>query len=87
MTEEKSSRRQTHWAKTKNLTFAILVLWFIFSLALPWFARDLDAVTFLGFKLGYYMIVQGSLIAFVLLIVIQNMLQDKIDDEFGSGDR
>ena len=86
MTEDQSSRRQTHWAKTKSLTYTILVLWFIFALGLPWFARELDAVTFLGFKLGYYMIVQGSLIAFVLLIVVQNMLQDKIDDEYGMGE-
>ena len=43
-------------------------------------------MSFLGFQLGYYMVVQGSLIVFVLLIVIQNIMQDSIDDEYGSGD-
>lgn len=84
--EEKSARRQTHWAKTRNLTYVVLVIWFIFSLVLPWFAKDLDAMTFLGFKLGYYMVVQGSLIVFVVLIVVHNMLQDSIDNEYGSGE-
>ena len=74
-----------HWAKTRNLTYLILVIWFIFSILVPWFAKELDAFTFIGFKLGYYFIVQGSLIIFVLLIVIQNMMQDSIDDEYGSG--
>ena len=32
------------------------------------------------------MIVQGSLIVFVLLIVVQNLLQDRIDDAFGAGE-
>jgi tryptophan 2,3-dioxygenase len=38
-------------------------------------------MTFLGFPLGYYFCVQGSLIAFVALIWIQNWRQDSIDDE------
>jgi putative solute:sodium symporter small subunit len=84
--EEKSARRRIHWAKTRNLTYVVLVIWFIFSLVLPWFAKDLDAMSFLGFKLGYYMVVQGSLIVFVLLIVVHNMLQDSIDNEYGSGE-
>lgn len=87
VTEEKSARRQIHWAKTRNLTFVVLAIWFVFSTVLPWFAKELDAFSFLGFKLGYYFIVQGSLIVFVALIVVQNLLQDSIDDEYGSGDR
>lgn len=85
MADDRSTRRAVHWAKTRNLTYLILVIWFIFSILVPWFAKELDAFTFIGFKLGYYFIVQGSLIIFVLLIVIQNMMQDSIDDEYGSG--
>ena len=39
--------------------------------------------SFLGFPLGYYFPVQGSLIVFVALIFFQNHQQDKIDDEAG----
>jgi putative solute:sodium symporter small subunit len=86
MSQDQTERRRIHWARTRSLTFWVLFIWFIFSLVAPWFARELDAVTFLGFELGYYLIVQGSLIVFVLLIVVQNLLQDRIDDEFGSGE-
>ena len=37
----------------------------------------------MGFELGYYMAVQGSLIIFVVLIFFLNWRQDKIDDEHG----
>jgi len=64
----------------------MLIIWFIFSTVLPWFAKELNALSFLGFELGYYFVVQGSLIVFVVQIVVQNMMQDSIDDEYGSGD-
>lgn len=86
MSENVDHRRATHWAKTRNLTIFVLVVWFIFALVVPWFARELDAIHFLGFKLGYYFVVQGSLAIFVLLIWFQNFRQDAIDDEAGVGD-
>jgi putative solute:sodium symporter small subunit len=86
MSENVDQRRATHWAKTRNLTIFVLIVWFVFSLLVPWFARELDAIHFLGFKLGYYFVVQGSLIIFVVLIWFQNFRQDAIDDEAGVGD-
>ena len=85
LSDDKSARRQIHWGKTKRLTYTVLVIWFIFAFLLPWFAKDLNAASFLGFELGYYLVVQGALIVFVLLIVVQNLIQDGIDNEYGSG--
>ena len=83
MPEVSSETRQTHWRKTATLTYVILAIWFLFGFVVPWFAKALDAVSFLGFPLGYYFIVQGSLIVFVLLIVVHNIFQDNIDEEHG----
>jgi putative solute:sodium symporter small subunit len=81
-----ADKRTQHWVKTRNLTIVILILWAIFSFVLPWNALALNHVKFIGFPLGFYFIAQGSLIAFVVLIFVQNWFQDKIDDEFGFGD-
>ena len=78
--------RERHWTKTRNLTIIILIFWAIFSFVLPWYAHALNSISFIGFPLGFYFTAQGSLIAFVLLIVIQNWFQDKIDDEYGMGE-
>jgi putative solute:sodium symporter small subunit len=80
---DNTDARDRYWQKTRNLTIVILVLWAFFSLFIPLIVSPLNNLTFLGFPLGYYMIAQGSLIAFVLLIVIQNWRQDAIDREFG----
>lgn len=53
---------------------------------IPWLVEPLNKFTFIGFPLGYYMIAQGSLIAFVVMIWVQNWRQDAIDDEFGYGE-
>ena len=86
MSQETSEKRQLHWQKTRNLTFIVLVIWFIFSFVVHWFAKGLNEMSFIGFPLGYYFAVQGSLIIFVLLIFLQNRYQDKIDDESGLGE-
>ncbi|MEM7072716.1 MAG: DUF4212 domain-containing protein [Pseudomonadota bacterium] len=83
MSNDKSQAREVHWEKTRSLTIIVLVIWFVFSFLVHWFARGLNELSFLGFPLGYYFAVQGSLIVFVVLIFVQNWRQDKIDDETG----
>lgn len=85
-TQLSAEARDRYWSKTRNLTITALVIWFIFSLVIPWFGKDLNSIHFLGFPLGYYMVAQGSLIVFVLTIFWQNWAQDKVDDEFGLGE-
>ncbi len=75
--------REKHWAKTKNLTIITLVIWFIFSFGIHWFADSLNSMTFIGFPLGFYMAAQGSLVVFVLQIFYLAYKQGKIDEEFG----
>ena len=75
--------RAAHWSKTKNLTIWTLVVWFIFSFVVHWFADSLNSMSFLGFPLGFYMAAQGSLIVFVLQIFYLAHKQNQIDEEFG----
>ena len=86
MSDDNAEAKRTHWTKTRNLTFLVLTVWFIFAFVAHWFATDLNAATFLGFPLGYYMAVQGSLAVFVALIFFSNWRQDQIDDEAGFGE-
>lgn len=75
-----------HWIKSRNLTGFVLVVWLIFSLGVHVFAQYLNQFSFIGFPLGYYMAVQGSLIVFVALIFFQNGQQDSIDETYGQGE-
>lgn len=83
MDQAQSDARQRHWERSRTLTITVLVLWAIAGFVIPWFAKDLNSMSFLGFPLGYYFCVQGSLAIFVILIFFQNWQQDKIDEEAG----
>jgi putative solute:sodium symporter small subunit len=86
MSEDKTANRARHWSRTRNVTIFVLVVWFIFSFVVHWFARDLNSASFIGFPLGYYFAVQGSLAIFVVLIFFQNWMQDRIDNDAGFGE-
>jgi len=60
-----------------------LTLWFIFSFVVHWFADALNAFTFMGFPLGFYMAAQGSEVAFVIILFWFAWAQNKIDVSCG----
>ncbi len=77
------SKRAEHWRRTKSLMFVTLTIWFIFSFVIHWFADSLNAVTFAGWPLGFYMAAQGSEIVFVITLFWFARAQHKIDSECG----
>ena len=46
-------------------------------------ADSLNSMTFFGWPLGFYMAAQGSHVIFVVLIVVLNTNQEKIDEKYG----
>jgi len=81
------SNKDAYWAKTKGHMFITLVLWFFFSLVIFMFGTQLNAYSFLGYPLAYYMTAQGSLLAFVIMLFWTSNKQEKIDEEFGYGEK
>jgi len=75
--------KAAHWDRTRNLMVVHIVIWFIFSFVVHWFAPQLNKVSFLGFPLGFYMAAQGSLIVFVVQLFVFAWQQDRIDRECG----
>ena len=78
-----ASDREEHWRRTRTLMIVHLVVWFIFAFLLHWFASSLNEVSFLHFPLGFYMAAQGSLVVFVLQLVVFVWQQDRIDVDCG----
>jgi len=60
----------------------LLAIWFIATFVVSWFARELQALTFLGFPLPFYMAAQGALLIYVVLIGIYAWRMDKLDRQF-----
>ncbi|MGE0876115.1 MAG: DUF4212 domain-containing protein [Burkholderiales bacterium] len=81
------TQAEGHWAKTKRLMIIHLIIWAIFSFVVHWFAPQLNAMSFMGHPLGFYMAAQGSLIVFVVQLFIFVRQQHKVDVEFGMAEK
>ena len=76
-------QRDEHWGRTRSLMFKHLIVWFLFSFLVHWFAPILNQTSFLDFPLGFYMAAQGSLAIFVIQLFIFVRQQDRVDRECG----
>ena len=79
---ELSEKHRQYWHKNLFVTAILLVIWFVVTFVEGWYARELNAFTFLGFPLGFYMSAQGSLIVYVVLIWFYARYMNALDMEY-----
>ncbi|ANQ84313.1 hypothetical protein dqs_1259 [Azoarcus olearius] len=80
-------RHRAYWRWTQVLTAVLLTLWFAVTFVSGFYASDLNAHTFLGFPLGFYLLAQGSLIAYVAIIGVYVLAMNWLDCHYGVGER
>jgi putative solute:sodium symporter small subunit len=80
---ELTQKHREYWHKNLVVTAILLFIWFVVTFVEAWYARELNAFTFLGFPLGFYMSAQGSLIIYVLIIWYYARFMNKLDVEYG----
>ena len=77
--------KETHhryWQKNLRITGALLVIWFLVTFGVGYFARDLD-FKFFGWPFSFWVGAQGALIVYVLIIWYYARVMDKLDREHG----
>ncbi|MGE5470963.1 MAG: DUF4212 domain-containing protein [Bacteroidota bacterium] len=75
-----------YWRRTRRLTMFLLALWSMVTFLMNWYARELNAFTFLGFPLGFYMGAQGALVIYLAIIWYYNRCMRKLEARFGIND-
>ncbi len=78
-----TEQHHEYWRKNVRLTAILLGIWFVVTYVVGWFARDLSAITVLGFPLGFYMGAQGALIIYVVIIFYYARRMNRMDKEHG----
>lgn len=74
---------EDYWRRNLRLTLGLLAVWFVvgYLLAIV-FAPALNAFSFLGAPLGFWIAQNGAIYVFVLLILIYAFRMNRLDDEF-----
>src|ERR1700742_1349576 len=77
--------RARHWRRTRRLTVALLLAWFLVGFVVPWFARDLD-FPFFGWPFSFWVAAQGGIVVFVVLLAVYARRMARLDRELAAAD-
>ena len=77
-----SENHRQYWRKNLNITAVLLVIWFVVTYVVAYFARDLN-FTFFGWPFSFWMAAQGSLVIYVVIIWFYANYMNKLDREHG----
>ena len=85
-TSDSDAASRRYWSSSLKITLSILALWSVLSLVGPvlfreWLDNTLPAVG--GAPFGFWMAQQGSIIGFVLLLVLHMLLMNRLDKQHG----
>ncbi len=74
---------QAYWKENITTILKLLVIWFVVSYGCGIiFIDELNAITFGGFKLGFWFAQQGSIYVFVILIFVYAKMMERIEEKY-----
>ncbi len=77
-----TQKHQEYWSKNLRITGILLVIWFVVTYVISFFARDLQ-FNFFGWPFAFYMGAQGSLIIYVIIIWYYARYMNNLDHAYG----
>ncbi len=78
-----SEKHREYWSKNLSITGILLVVWFVATFVVGYFAREINSVNFFGWPLAFYMCAQGSLIIYVVIIWFYARYMNTLDEKYG----
>ena len=82
MTLTLTERQREYWRKNLRITAVQMVIWFLVTFGVGYFARDLN-FTFFGWPFSFWVGGQGALIIYVLMIAYYARTMNQLDREYG----
>ncbi len=68
-----------HWRVNRRLTLCLLVVWFVVTFGVAYFARELD-FRFFGWPFSFWVAAQGALLVYGLIIAFYAWYMNRLDD-------
>jgi putative solute:sodium symporter small subunit len=82
MTMQLTEKHKEYWRRNMKMTAILLVIWFVVTYVVGWYARELNELVIFGFPFGFYMGAQGSLVIYVVMIFFYAIRMNKLDKEY-----
>jgi putative solute:sodium symporter small subunit len=72
-----------YWSRNLRITAVLLVIWFIVTFVVGYYAREFFSFNFFGWPFSFWMGAQGALIVYVALIWYYARTMNRLDQEYG----
>ena len=81
---QQSERHERYWRANLRVLAILIAIWFGVSFGLGiLFVEPLNAFHLGGFPLGFWFAQQGSIYAFIVLVLVYALWMDRIDRSYG----
>lgn len=77
-----TEKHRVYWQKNLRITSILLMIWFIVTFVVSYYARELN-FNFFGWPFSFWMGAQGSLVVYCLIIWFYASYMNKLDEEAG----
>jgi putative solute:sodium symporter small subunit len=77
-----TDKHREYWSRNLRLTAVLMVIWFVVTFIVGYFARELS-FDFFGWTFSFWMGAQGALVIYVALIWFYAKRMNRLDDEYG----
>ena len=79
--KENNPIKQKYWSKLKTITVILIVLWFIPTFVISFFANELT-FDFFGWPFSFWVAAQGSQLIYLLIVWIYASFVNKLDKTY-----
>ena len=75
-----------YWRRNLRITTVLMLIWFVVTFVVAYFARELSAFIFFGWPFSFWVAAQGALIVYCILIWYYARAMNRLDHEYGVGE-
>ena len=68
-----------YWRRTRRLTGSLLLVGYVLTFGVVFFARELNEFNWFGFPLGFYFAAQGVFFCYLGIVVYYNRRMQSLD--------
>ena len=79
---ELTESHKAYWRKNLQLSAVLLVIWFLVTYVIAFYARDLN-FTFFGWPFSFWVAAQGALVVYCVIIWFYARTMNRLDQEHG----
>ena len=84
MSKSISHSHKAYWRANLRLVGILLAIWFLFGCVFSIFlVEPLNEFRLGGFPLGFWIAQQGSIVVFIVLVLVYSLLMKRMDHRFG----